>query len=165
RDLWVDGHPPGEIAEQRVHTILAEAVMQRRVSMLGMVSPAILPSYYAAADVFVLPSMFQETFGLVILEAFAAGTPVIGARSGGIPELIEDGRNGLIVNQGDVDGLRDAMHLLPADREIRERLGAAGRQTALDMSWENTVDRLERIYDGVLHAPAATHSVAPAGTA
>src|SRR5262249_42355163 len=73
RDLWVDGHPPGEIAEQRVHTILAEAVMQRRVSMLGMVSPVALPSYYAAADALVLPSMFQETFGLVILEAFAAG--------------------------------------------------------------------------------------------
>ena len=150
RDLWVDGHPPGETAEAQVHAMLAQAVTQRRAFFLGMVSPAKLPSYYAAADVFVLPSMFQETFGLVILEAFAAGIPVIGARSGGIPELVEDGRTGLIVEQGDVDGLRDAMARLLLDRELRKRLGEAGRQTALAMSWENTVDRLERIYQSVL---------------
>ena len=150
RDLWVDGHPPGETAEAKVHALLSEAVKQRRASFLGMVSPAALPSYYAAADAFVLPSMFQETFGLVILEAFAAGTPVIGARSGGIPELVEDGRTGLLVDQGDVDGLRDAMRRLLVDPELRHRLGAAARQTALAMPWENTVDRLERIYQGVL---------------
>jgi glycosyltransferase involved in cell wall biosynthesis len=158
RDLWVDGHPPGEIAEQQVHIILAEAVMQRRVSMLGMVSPIALPSYYAAADALVLPSMFQETFGLVILEAFAAGIPVIGARSGGIPELVEDGRTGLLVDQGDVDGLRDAMRWLLLDRRLRERLGAAARQTAVNMPWEKTVDRLERIYDGVLESKKAVRA-------
>jgi glycosyltransferase involved in cell wall biosynthesis len=152
RDLWVDGHPPGETAEARVHAMLSEAVKQRRASFLGMVSPTALPSYYAAADAFVLPSMFQETFGLVILEAFAAGIPVIGARSGGIPELVEDGRTGLLVDQGDVDGLCDAMRRLLVDRELRERLGAAARQTAISMPWENTVDRLERIYQGVQQA-------------
>ena len=97
RDLWVNGYQATETAEVQVQTILSEAVKQRRASLLGMLSPSALPSYYAAADVFVLPSMFQETFGLVILEAFAAGIPVIGARSGGIPELVQDGRNGLIV--------------------------------------------------------------------
>ncbi|MGZ5929423.1 MAG: glycosyltransferase, partial [Rhizomicrobium sp.] len=105
--------------------------------------------YYAAADVFVLASMFQETFGLVILEAFAAGIPVIGARSGGVPELVEDDRTGLLVDQGDVDGLYRAMRRL-LDRELRGRLGTAARQTAVNMSWENTVDRLEPIYRDVL---------------
>ena len=152
RDLWVDGHPPGETAEAQVRAILAEAVKQRRASFLGMVSPSALPAYYAAADAFVLPSMFQETFGLVILEAFAAGTPVIGARSGGIPELVEDGRTGLLVDQGDVDGLCDAMRRLLLDPDLRGRLGAAAWQTAVNMPWENTVDRLERIYQGALQA-------------
>ena len=148
--LWVGGIPPNETAEQQVRSILADAVTQRRASLLGIVSPAELPSYYAAADVFVLPSICQEAFGLVILEAFAAGIPVIGSRSGGVPELVEDGRTGLLVDQGDVDGLHHAMRRLLLDRELRERLGTAARQTAINMSWENTVDRLERIYQGVL---------------
>ena len=123
---------------------------QRRASLLGIVSPDALPSYYAAADVFVLPSICEEAFGLVILEAFAAGIPVIGTRSGGVPELVEDGRTGLLVEQGDVDGLYHAMRQLLLDHELRRRLGATARKTAINMSWENTVDRLERIYQGVL---------------
>ena len=148
--LWVGGIPPNETAEIEVRQILGDAVTQRRASLLGIVAPAALPSYYAAADVFVLPSICQEAFGLVILEAFAAGVPVIGTRSGGVPELVEDGRTGLLVNQADVDGLHDAMRRLLLDHELRARLGAAARQTAVNMSWEKTVDRLEGIYQGVL---------------
>ena len=148
RELW--GHRDVDTADQQVRTILAEAMTQRRAFLLGIVSPTTMPSYYAAADVLVLPSICQEAFGLVILEAFAAGIPVIGARSGGVPELVEDGRTGLLVDQGDVDGLYRAMSRLLTDHELRERLGTAARKTALNMSWENTVDRLEQIYRGAL---------------
>lgn len=148
RELW--GHGDPDTADQQVHTVLAEAMTQRRAFVLGIVSPTIMPAYYAAADVFVLPSICQEAFGLVILEAFAAGVPVIGARSGGVPELVEDGRTGLLVDQGDVDGLHRAMNRLLTDQELRGRLGRAARQTALNMPWENTVDRLEQIYQGAL---------------
>jgi glycosyltransferase involved in cell wall biosynthesis len=148
--LWIDGHGPHQTTEQQVRDILASAMARRRASLLGIISPTVLPSYYAAADALVLPSMFQETFGLVILEAFAAGIPVIGARSGGVPELVKDNKNGLLVDQGDVDGLHRAMGRLLRDHELRSRLGAEGRQTAVNMSWENTVDRLEPIYQEVL---------------
>jgi len=149
-NLWVGSTPPKENTELQVRTILNEAITQGRASILGIISPTKLPSYYAAADVLVLPSMFQETFGLVILEAFAAGIPVIGARSGGIPELVEHNRTGLLVDQGDVEGLRDAMRQLLLDGSLRARLGAAARQVAVNMPWENTVDRLERTYQTVL---------------
>jgi glycosyltransferase involved in cell wall biosynthesis len=148
--LWIDGDGPQETTEEQVGAILTNAATRGRATMLGVVSPTVLPSYYAAADVFVLPSMFQETFGLVILEAFAAGIPVIGARSGGVPELVEDNRNGLLVDQGDVAGLCEAMRRLLLDRAMREQFGAEARQMAAKMSWENTVDRLERIYQKVL---------------
>ena len=148
--LWTDGHGPQDSAERHVRAILADTVARRRAALLGIVSPMVLPSYYAAADVFVLPSMFQETFGLVILEAFAAGVPVIGTRSGGVPELVKDNKNGLLVAPGDVDGLHHAMRRLLRDRTLRERLGAEGRQTAVNMSWENTADRLEPLYQQVL---------------
>jgi glycosyltransferase involved in cell wall biosynthesis len=148
--LWANGQPSTETAEQQVHAILAAEVTQRRAALVGIVSPALLPAYYAAADVFMLPSMFQETFGLVILEAFAAHLPVIGARSGGVPELVEDNQTGLLVDQGDVIGLFDAMRRLLLDGELRERLGTAAGKIAANMPWENTVDRLELIYRSVL---------------
>lgn len=150
KKLWVDADEPTETAELQVRGMLADAATEGRAKMLGIVSSEELPSYYAAADVFLLPSMFQECFGLVILEAFAAGVPVIGARSGGIPELVQDDHNGLLVDQGDIEGLLRAMRRLLQDGHLRCRLGAAGRRTALTMSWENTVDRMDRIYRSVL---------------
>jgi glycosyltransferase involved in cell wall biosynthesis len=150
KKLWVDNDPPQETAELQVHALLKDLVGARRVFLPGIVSSEAMPAYYAAADVFVLHSMFQEAFGLVILESFLAGVPVIGARSGAIPELVKDGRTGLLVDQGDVDGLCDAMRRLLLDRGLREELGAAGRQIALDMSWDKTVDRMKDIYGTVL---------------
>lgn len=152
--LWSDGQATEDPTEQQVQQILEPAIQRRRASMLGILSPLMLLSFYAAADVFVLPSMFQETFGLVILEAFSAGLPVIAARSGGIPELVKDGRNGLIVEQGDIPGLLEAMRRLLLDRATREQYGAEGRKTAVAMSWDKTVDRLERIYEAVLKGQA-----------
>ena len=148
--LWLDSQGPKDTGEQQARAILAEALAQRRVSLLGLVAPAALPPYYAAADVLVMPSIFQEGFGLVILEAFAAGIPVIGARSGAVSELVEEERTGLLVDPGDADSLHHAMHRLLLDHDLRQRLGAAGRQTALNMPWEKTVDRLEKIYRGAM---------------
>ena len=94
--LWVErgwlGGNALEATEQQVLDILSPAIARKRAFMLGIVPPAEIDAYYAASDIFVLPSMFQETFGLVLLEAFSAGLPVIAFRSGGIPELVEDRR-------------------------------------------------------------------------
>jgi glycosyltransferase involved in cell wall biosynthesis len=148
--LWVEKSDVNYDTEQQVRVILDRAVERKRGFILGIISPAEITSYYAAADVFVLPSMFQETFGLVVLEAFAAGIPVIAARSGGLPELVQDGKNGLLVDQGDVEGLYLAMRQLLLDRERRQRLGEEAQRTARAFPWEHTVDRLERIYDDAL---------------
>jgi glycosyltransferase involved in cell wall biosynthesis len=118
--------------------------------MLGIVPPGEMDAYYAASDIFVLPSMFQETFGLVLLEAFSAGLPVIAFRSGGIPELVEDRSNGIIVPQGDEEGLYRSMKELMMDPELRDRLAGAAERVPAGFPWENTVDRLEAIYHDVL---------------
>ena len=122
----------------------------RRSTLLGIVPPSEIDGYYAAGDIFVLPSMFQETFGLVLLEAFSAGLPVIAFRSGGIPELVEDRRNGIIVPQGDEEALYQSMRELMLDRDLRQRLGAAAETVPPRFPWENTVDRLEAVYRNVL---------------
>lgn len=146
--LWLNDSGDVDDTELQARSILDDSIRRRRVSMLGIVSPAKLTSYYAAADVFVLPSICQETFGLVVLEAFAAGLPVVATRSGGLPELVQDRANGLLADPGDVDGLHDAMRDLLIDPDMRAELGRAAREFAANCSWERTVDRLEQIYAG-----------------
>jgi glycosyltransferase involved in cell wall biosynthesis len=156
--LWVE---PGwlqgselETTEQQILRILAPAIARNRVFMLGVVPPVAIGSYYAASDVFVLPSMFQETFGLVLLEAFSAGLPVIAFRSGGIPELVEDRRNGIVVAQGDEEGLYQSMRDLVLDPDLRERLGFAAQGVPAKFPWENTVSQVEIVYRDVLNRKA-----------
>jgi spore coat protein SA len=147
---WLQGNAL-ETTEQEVLNTLAAAIARKRVFMLGMVQPSEIDAYYAAADIFVLPSMFQETFGLVLLEAFSAGLPVIAFRSGGIPELVENRGNGIVVDQGDEQGLYQSMRELLLDRDLRNRLGTAAESVPARYSWENTVDRVEAVYRDVLN--------------
>ena len=147
---WLQGNGL-ETTEQQVQSILAPAIARKRAFMLGIVPPIEIGAYYAASDVFVLPSMFQETFGLVLLEAFSAGLPVIAFRSGGIPELVEDRRNGIIVAQGDGEALYQSMRELMLDRDLRDRLGSAAESVPARFPWENTVNRLDAIYQDVLN--------------
>jgi len=147
---WLRGSAV-DATEQQVRNILAPAIARGRAFMLGMVPPADIAAYYAAGDVFVLPSMFQETFGLVLLEAFSAGLPVIAFRSGGIPELVEHRTNGIVVDQGDEQALYEGMRELMLDGDLRERFASAGTSVAARFSWENTVDRLDAIYRDVLN--------------
>jgi glycosyltransferase involved in cell wall biosynthesis len=147
---WLQGRAL-DATERQVLSILAPSIARNRSFVLGIVPPAEIDAYYAASDIFVLPSMFQETFGLVILEAFSAGLPVIAFRSGGIPELVEDRRNGIVVAQGDEEALYQSMRELMLDRDLRDRLGSAARTVPARFSWESTVNRLEVIYQEILN--------------
>jgi glycosyltransferase involved in cell wall biosynthesis len=121
----------------------------RGVQFVGAVDHGALPDLYRRAKLCVVPS-YAESFGLVILEAFASGTPVIGAHTGGIPELIEEGVNGWLFEPGDVKGLamllRDAL-----ERDLDEERSSA-RVTAERHSLEafrlQVRDQYEAIYRG-----------------
>jgi glycosyltransferase involved in cell wall biosynthesis len=146
---WLYGNTL-DATEKDVLNTLAPAIARKRAFMLGIVPPVEIDAYYAASDIFVLPSMFQETFGLVLLEAFSAGVPIIAFESGGIPELVKHRENGIIVAQGDGEALYQSMRELMLDRELRERLGSAAENVPARFPWENTVDRLEAVYQDVL---------------
>ena len=96
-----------------------------RVAFLGHVSFERLAAEYRGADVFCLPSR-QEGFGIVFLEAMAAGLPVVAARAAAVPEVVEDGECGILVPPGDADALSTALDRLLGDAEERRRLGSAG---------------------------------------
>jgi glycosyltransferase involved in cell wall biosynthesis len=106
--------------------------IQDRVVFLGHVSEEMLPAYYQAADVFVLPSVAKtEAFGVVQVEAMAAGVPVISTNlPTGVPWVNEDGVSGLVVPPGDAAALADALARLLSDGELRSRLGRGASERA-----------------------------------
>ena len=126
--------------------MLKPALDRKRAFNLGIVAPSDIGSIYSAADVVVLPSTVEEAFGLVILEAFAAGRPVVASRAGGIPELVKHQENGLLVGPGSDQELYQAMREMLLDRDLRLRLGLEAKRTALKFPWESTVQRMDAVY-------------------
>jgi glycosyltransferase involved in cell wall biosynthesis len=118
-----------------------------RVHLLGHVADdALLAAAYRDARALVLPSEY-EAFGLVLLEALAEGTPVVASRVGGIPEVVEDGRSGLLVPPHDVAALAGAIRRLWTDPTLARRLGATGRAEVVPrFTWDRTVDRIEAVF-------------------
>ena len=100
-----------------------------------------MAALYRDADVFVLPSL-REPYGTVYGEAMAAGLPVVGWRAGNLPHLAGHGREGLLVEPGDVAGLASALRTLAEHRNLRARLGAAARRRAATFpTWEQTAEQ------------------------
>jgi glycosyltransferase involved in cell wall biosynthesis len=104
------------------------------------------PNLLAACDVIAHPSG-NESFGIVFVEAWACGKPVIGARIGSIPSVIDEGQDGLLFKYLDPDSLAQAILRLLDDPSQRSRMGEAGRQKVLrDYTWEIVADRLRAVY-------------------
>jgi glycosyltransferase involved in cell wall biosynthesis len=126
--------------------------VEKRTRFLGNISHEQLPQLYNLADVVVLPSSIQESFGLVLVEAMACGTPVITSNLPGVQGIVEDGVNGYLVPPADEDELtltlRQFLSLSPAKRR---EIGAAGRRKVESkFTWQLAGERLEAIYHQVL---------------
>jgi len=105
-----------------------------------------IPEILAASDVAVLASRFGEGCPNALLEAMAAGKPVVATRAGGTPEVVEDGVTGILVPPGDVEALRAALERLRTDPGLRRKMGEAGRERALRVF---SPDRLVRRYEAL----------------
>jgi glycosyltransferase involved in cell wall biosynthesis len=110
-----------------------------------------LPDLYASMDGFLFSSE-TETLGLVVLEAMASGLPVVATPAMGVGEHLHHGVNGLQYPAGDVETMAQLMIRLVSDRDLRSSLAEGARQTALGLSWDSELDRLERIYANLLRA-------------
>jgi len=122
------------------------ADVRRRVVMLGTVAHTDLPPYHAAGDAFVSPATGQESFGIVLVEAMAAGLPVVASDIPGYREVVRDGVEGLLVPPGNAGALAAALRRVLTDADLAGRLAEAGRERALEYSWGRVVPRLEELY-------------------
>lgn len=116
------------------------------VVVRGPLPGAALPAEYAAADLFVLPSI-EEGFGMVILQAMAAGLPVVASSATGLPDADPHGEAGLVVPPADPHALAEALAALTGDRERRQAMGhAARRLVERGWSWSDYADRAVAAY-------------------
>ncbi len=115
--------------------------LEETVTFLGEISRSALAVEYVGADCFCLPTV-QEGFGLVFAEAMAAGLPIVACRTAAVPEVVEDGRTGLLVSPNDPEELARAMERVLANAEVRAELGAAGRRRVEDFDLDRVAARL-----------------------
>ena len=129
------------------------------VRFAGAIGQDDLPTWYASADVFCLPT-FAEGLGVVLMEAMAAGLPVVSTRVMGVPEVVEDGDCGLLVPPGRADELAAALDRLAASPELRERMGRRGRvRVEREFALDAAAARLAELFDQTL--PGTTNGLLP----
>lgn len=141
-ELWLVGDGPARHAVERV---VADAEAADAVRLLG--TRADVPELLAGAACVVLASDYEGA-PLSVLEALAAGVPVVASRAGGIPELVDDGRTGLLVPPDDVEALAAALAAVIGDAARARAMGEAGREEARTrFSLRRMVDELEGLYE------------------
>jgi glycosyltransferase involved in cell wall biosynthesis len=119
------------------------------VTFAGALPQGEMPAAYAAADFTACPSVWQEPFPVVNVEVMAAGKPIVASRVGGIPELVDDGVTGLLVEPERPAELAEAIVALANDPARRRAFGAAGRRRAERLSWGAISDQVREIYAAI----------------
>jgi glycosyltransferase involved in cell wall biosynthesis len=135
--------------EEDVRSRTRELSLERSVVFAGYREDA--PRIAGASDVFVLPSV-QEGLPIALLEAMVQGIPPVVTRVGGVPEVVRDKLDGLVVAPGDPDSLAEGILALIRDPSRRRVLGASARQRAIGFDIRRTVVRIEEIYEELLVA-------------
>lgn len=130
-------------------TIIPQA--RDRIFYFGFISRVRLIEAYANAQLFVFPSIWGEPFGMPIVEGMAMSLPVIASKVGGIPEIVEDGKTGILVPPGDEKALREAIQLLISNEGLRRSMGVSARnRVENNFSWDKLTEKLQHYYESVL---------------
>ena len=135
-----------ELTPFRAYLASLPAADRHRLRVLGPVDDDVKRDALAAATVFSMPSR-TDSFGITYLEAWLYGRPVIGARTWGVMDLIDEGRDGLLVPFGDAPALAEKIAYLIDNPEEADRMGQNGRRKVYaDHTWEHKCEMVEQIY-------------------
>jgi glycosyltransferase involved in cell wall biosynthesis len=139
-DLTIVGDGPESVA---LNALAVELGVDNQIRFIGYSND--IWSYLSKSKIFILPSRI-EPFGIVVLEAMAAGVPIIATRADGPSSLIEDGSNGILIPIGDIDAMAKAIISLLGDQDLCLRLSEAGLKTAELFRSDHMISRYENLY-------------------
>jgi glycosyltransferase involved in cell wall biosynthesis len=130
---------------EKLHSLVAELGLTERLRYARFISD--MPNAFAALDIFVLPSTYEEPCATVVLEAMAMGLPVIGTRRGGTPEMIENEKTGLVVSHNAPEEIANAIQTLITDAQQAKKMGTAGRERVETIfAHKIMVEKIEKLY-------------------
>jgi glycosyltransferase involved in cell wall biosynthesis len=125
--------------------------LEDNVSFVGSIPNLELKEFYIESDVFVFPPVWNEPFGIPPVEAMSMGIPVIGTRSGGLNETVENGKTGILVDKNNPEELANAIKSLLSNNKLRSKMGRAGRERVLHyFTYDMLVDELWSFYKKLL---------------
>jgi len=133
----------------RLQDMVEDLGIENLVIFLGKQDQQMLPYYYSASEIVVMPSHY-ESFGMVALEAMACGTPVVASQVGGLAFLVRDGETGFVVPGNDVQMLAKRIIELIKDKELRNKLGSKSAEYAKLYAWEIISEKIIEVYNQVL---------------
>ena len=136
----------GEV--RRLKGLAEELGIGQVMEFVGMVDQSLLPLYYNAADVCVVPS-YYESFGLVALEALACGTPVVASRVGGLPTVVQHARTGYLQSWRCPEPFADSLEVILGSKGLRKSMSREARKRAEGMGWETVAEETSRLYDSL----------------
>jgi phosphatidyl-myo-inositol dimannoside synthase len=143
-----EGDLRGELERQA-----AAAGLSSRVTFTGAVGREGIPAYYSAADIVAVPSIRDDAGNVdglpnVALEAMAAGKPLIASRLAGLPQVVQEGVNGFLVQEKNAHELANSILMLASDADLRHRMGAASRvQVREVLNWDNVARKFVAVYE------------------
>jgi phosphatidyl-myo-inositol alpha-mannosyltransferase len=137
-----------------VRRYLADESVEERIDALGHINGSELWRNLHEADVLCAPSLAGESFGMVLTEAFAAGTPVIASEIAGYSDVVTHGTDGILVPPADPQRLAEELQGLWLEPERRARMGAAARDSAQRYAWPRVAEQVEQVYEQAQLAPA-----------
>lgn len=126
------------------------AVKLKDVEFIGYTSHEELPRYYSTADIFCVPAVGRESFGIILLEAMAAGKPIVATDIDGYADVVNHGAEGLLVPPKDVNMLSRALATLIEDKDARTTMGAIGRKKVANFTWRAVAERTLQYYEEIL---------------
>ena len=142
----VGGDESAQAEKADLERLAQEMGIGGRVAFLDAVDHEMLPLYYNAADVCVVPS-YYESFGLVALEAMACGTPVVASRVGGLQGTVRDSETGYLIPWRCPEPFAERLELLLENEELRRNLGLSARAVAESYGWANIAQQVEAVYE------------------
>ncbi|MBK6794329.1 MAG: glycosyltransferase [Anaerolineales bacterium] len=153
----IGGEPDVDQAEMteemaRLQSMCDDLCMGGMVLFLGKRAQDTLPYYYSAAELLVMPSLY-ESFGMVALEAMASGIPVIASEVGGLGYLVQDGVTGYTVPDSDPGVLCERLSSLLGNNELRTSMGEKAAEYAKDYAWEKIATSIIKVYEEVSREP------------